>query len=115
MGDGSRFAFHLDVVPIGRAESRFPIDATLAEYTFQTDTRSTVTSEVVNQLVCRNTFFQSFVQGRGMGRKTIVVTPLHDRVIGIGTNQSDFHVFFQRQDIIPILQEDNAFSCNFQC
>ena len=50
----------------------------------------------------------AFEDGDGVARETIVVAPHHDGVVGIGTYDCHLGCFGERQDVLLVLQEDDA-------
>ena len=44
--------------------------------------------------------------------RTIIVTPHHGLVIGIRTNDGNFLLFTERQNVVVVLQQHNALACH---
>ena len=60
-------------------------------------------SGYVYQLAWREPAFQGFIQRDGVCRKSVVVGPLHHRVVGVGSYEGYRHVLVQRQQPVAVL------------
>ena len=57
----------------------------------------------------------AFKGSDGTGGKARIVTPLHDRVDGIGTEHGDTCILCQGQCLVLVLEQHHAFSGHVEC
>ena len=106
---GERFACHLRVVPEGALQAFLAIwsHAVGSEMAFHHLVVGEVAAWDIDQLLLLG--FNAVEDGDGVIGRTVIVTPHHGLVAGIGADDGNLlGILLQRQDVALVLQEHDA-------